>query len=96
MVLVLDLGLGERRLFDNTPHHGLGAAIKQSAGDELEDLAGDLGFGRIAHRRVRMIPIADDAQPLEFLPLHGEPMFGVGATFPAEGDDGLGIREVGL
>ena len=96
VVFVLDLSLGERRLFDDAPHHRLRAAIKKPARDEFEDLARDLRFGRIAHRRVGMIPIANDAEPLEFFPLHGEPMLGIGAAFLAEGDDGLRIREVGL
>ena len=96
MVFVFDLGLSERRLLDDAPHHWLRATIEQPAGDKFEDLPGDLRFGGIAHRRVRMIPIADDTQALEFLPLHGEPMFGVSAAFPAERDDGLRIREVRL
>ncbi len=96
MVFVFDLGLGERGLFDDAPHDRLRAAIEKAVADEFEDLAGDLRLGRIAHRRIGMIPVADDAEPLEFLPLHGEPMLGIGATFPAEGDDGLRIREVRL
>ena len=96
MVFVFDLGLRERRLLDDAPHHRLRAAIEQPARDEFEDFPGDLRFGRIAHRRVGMIPVANDAEPLEFLPLHGEPVFGIGAAFLAEGDDGLRIREVGL
>ena len=96
MVFVFDLGFRKRRLLDDAPHHGLRAAIEQSARDEFEDLPGDLRFGGKAHRRVGMIPVADDAQPLEFLPLHGEPVFGIGAAFLTEGDDGLRIREVGF
>ena len=96
MVFVLDLGLRERRLLDDAPHHWLRAAIEQPVGDEFEDFPRDLGFGGIAHRRVGMIPIADDAQPLEFLALHRKPMFRIGAAFPAKRDDGLRIREVGL
>ena len=96
MVFVFDLSLRERRLLGDAPHDRLRAAIQQSARDEFEDFPRDLRFGRIAHRRVGMIPIADDAEPLEFLPLHAEPMFGIGAAFLAEGDDGLRIREVGL
>ncbi len=96
MVFVFDLGLRERRLLHDAPHHRLRAAIKQPAGDEFEDLPSDLRFRRIAHRRVGMIPIADDAEPLEFLPLHGEPVLRISAAFLAEGDDGLRIREVGL
>ena len=96
MVLVFDFCLGERRLFDDAPHHRLRAAIEQPARDEFEDLTRDLRLGGIAHRRVGMIPVADDAKPLEFLALHGEPVFGIGAAFPAERDDGLRIREVRL
>ena len=96
MVFVFDLSLCKRRLFDHAPHHRLRAAVQQPARNEFEDFASDLRFGGIAHRRVGMVPIADDTQPLEFFPLHPEPMFGVGAAFLAEGDDGLRIREVGL
>ena len=96
MVLVFDLGLGQRGLLHHAPHHRLRAAIEQAVGDELEDLAGDLRLGGIAHRRIGMVPVADDAEPLELLPLHRKPMLGIGAAFPAEGDDRLRIREVGL
>ena len=96
MVLVFDLGLGQRGLFDHAPHDRLRAAIEKAVADEFEDFASDLRLGRIAHRRIGMIPVADDAETLEFLPLYAEPMLGIGATFPAEGDDGLRIREVRL
>ena len=96
MVFVFHLRLGERRLLDDAPHDRLGAAIKQPTGDEFEDFPGDLRFRWIAHRRVGMIPVADDAQALEFLPLDAEPMLGIGAAFPAERDDGLRIGEVRL
>ncbi len=96
VVLVFDLGLGERGLFDHAPHHRLRAAIEQAVGDELEDFAGDLRLGRIAHRRIGMVPVADDAEPLEFLPLHREPVLGIGAALAAERDDGLRIGKVRL
>ena len=96
MVFVFDLGLRERGLLDDAPHHWLRAAIEQPVGDEFEDFPGDLRFGGIAHRCVGMIPIADDTQPLEFLALHREPMFRIGAAFPAKRDDGLRIREIRL
>ena len=96
MILVFDLGLGQRGLFHDAPHHRLRAAIEEAIGDEFEDLAGDLRFGGIAHGRIGMVPVADDAEPLELLPLHGKPVLGIGAAFPPEGDDRLRIREVGL
>ena len=96
VVLVLDLGLGERGLLDHAPHHRLGAAVEQAVGGELEDLARDLRLGGIAHRRIGMIPVADDAEPLELLALHRQPVLGVGAAFAAEGDHRLGVAEVGL
>ncbi len=96
MLLVFDLRLGERRLFDDAPHHRLGSAIEQAIGDELEDLAGDLRLGGIAHRQIGMLPIADDAEPLELLALHVDPVLGIGAALAAEGDDRLRVGEVGL
>ena len=96
VVLVFDLRLGQRGLFDDAPHDRLRAAIEKAVADEFEDFASDLRLGRIAHRRIGMIPVADDAEPLEFLPLYAEPMLGIGATFPAEGDDGLRIQKSGF
>ena len=91
VVLVFDLRLRQRGFFDDAPHHRLRAAIKEPVLDELEYFAGDLGFGWIAHRQVRMIPVADDAEPLELLALHRNPMFRIGAAFPAESHDGVRI-----
>ena len=96
MILVFDLRLGERGLLDHAPHHRLRAAIEQPVGDEFEDLAGDLRLGGIAHRQIGMIPIAGDAQALELLALHVDPVLGIGAAFAAERDDRFGIGEVGL
>ena len=43
-----------------------------------------------------MIPVADDAEPLELLALDVEPMRRIGAAFPAERDHRGGVAEVGL
>src|SRR5260370_28971909 len=43
-----------------------------------------------------MIPIALDAEPLEFLALHFEPVLSVGAALLAELDHRLWMREVRL
>ena len=96
VILVFDLGFGERGLLDHAPHHRLGAAVEQAVGGEFEDLARDLRFGRIGHRQIGMIPVADHAEPLELLALHRNPMLGDGAAFAAEGDHRLGVAEVGL
>ena len=87
MLVIFDLGFGERGPFHDRPHHGLRAAIKLAGGRELHQLGRDHGFGAEIHRRVRTIPIADHAQALELLALHLDPFVGVGAAFLAEIDD---------
>ena len=96
VVLVLDLGLGQRGLLDHAPHHRLGAAIERAVGSELHQFARDLGLGRIAHGGIGMIPIADDAEPLEFLALDLEPALRIGAAFPAERHHRGGVAEIRL
>ena len=96
VILVLDLGFGERGLLHHAPHHRLRAAIERAVRGELHQLARDLRLGRKAHRRVGMIPVALDAEPLELLALHVEPVLGIGAAFLAERDHRLGIGQVRL
>ena len=43
-----------------------------------------------------MLPVAFDAEPLELLALHLDPMLGIGAAFLAERDHRRGIRQVRL
>ena len=81
IVLVLDLGFGERGLLHHAPHHRLGAAIERAVLRELHQLARDLRLGRKAHRGVGMVPVALDAEPLELLALHVQPVLGIGAAF---------------
>src|SRR5438445_12468010 len=81
VVLVFDLGFGQRGFLDYAPHHGLGAAIERAVGGELHQLPRDLRLGWIAHGGVGMIPVADDAEPLEFLALHVEPVRRIAAAF---------------
>ena len=52
---------------------------------------GDVRFGVEAHGGVGMIPVALDAQALELLALHVEPMLREGAAFAAERDHRGGI-----
>ena len=87
MVVVFDFGLGQGRLFDRRPHHRLGAPVERPVHQELAQLADDLGFGREAHGRVGVVPIADDAEALEFLALDVDPLLGEFPAFAAEFDD---------
>ena len=87
MVVVLDLGLGQRGLLDRAPHHRPQAAIERAVHQELADLAGDHGFRREVHRRVAACPVAEHAEALELLALHAEPVLRIGAAFGAEFQD---------
>ncbi len=51
-ILIFDLGLGERGLFDRRPHHRLGAAIEHVVRGEFEQFAHDRGqtLDRQGHR----------------------------------------------
>ena len=84
VILVFDLGFGERGLLDHAPHHRLRAAIERAVRGELHQLARDLRLGREAHRGVGMLPVALDAEALELLALHAEPVLREGAAFGAE------------
>ncbi len=95
-LLVLDLGLGKRGALHHGPHHRLRAAIEQPIHGELRELAGDGRLSVVTHRGVGMIPITLDAEALELLALHVEPVLGVGPAFAAEADDRLRVREVRL
>ena len=96
IILVFDLGLGERGLLDHRPHHRLRAAVERAVGRELHQFARDLRLRRKAHRRVGMLPVADDAEAFELLALHGEPVLGIGAAFLAERDHRLRVLQVRL
>jgi hypothetical protein len=96
VVLVFDLGFRQRGFLHHAPHHRLGATIQRAVGGEFHLLTRDLRFGEIIHGRVRMIPVADDAQPLEFLALHVEPVPGIGAALFPERHHGRGIPKIRL
>ena len=96
VVLIFDFGFRKRGLLHHAPHHGLGAAIERAVGGELHQLARDLRFGGIVHGGVGVIPVADDAEPLEFLALHVEPVRRIGAALLAERHHRRGVAEVGL
>ncbi|VCU10961.1 hypothetical protein RHODGE_RHODGE_04165 [Rhodoplanes serenus] len=96
VVLVLDLGLGQRGLLDHRPHHRLTAAIERAVVGELHDLAGDLRLGRERHGGVGIGPVADRAEALELLALHVQPVLRIGAALLAERHHGGGVGEIRL
>ena len=69
LVFVLDLGLGERGLAVHAPVHGLEALVDDARADEAPELAGDHRLIGGLHGHVRVLPVADDAEPLELLAL---------------------------
>ena len=85
---VFDLGFGERGLLDNRPHDRLGAAIELAGLGKFHQLARDDRFGIIGHGEIGVLEIAGDAEPLEFLRLHTDPMRRKITTFLAEFVDG--------
>ena len=84
VLVVFDLGLGQRRALDDRPEHRLEALVEAAVEQELVDLADDLRLGAVAHRQVRIVPVADDAESLELLPLHCDPVLGELAAFLAQ------------
>ena len=96
VVLVLDLRFRQRGLLDHAPHHRLRAAVQRAVGGELHQLARDLRLGEEIHRRVGMRPVALDAEALEFLALHVEPVVGIGAALLPERDHRGRIGQVRL
>ena len=92
VVVILDLGVGQGRALDRAPHHGLGAAIELAAHQEFVELLHDGGFGTIVHGGVALFPVAQHAQPLEFIPLLVDPAGGVDAAGGAE----LGLGDLAL
>ena len=91
-VLIFDLGLGQRGLFDRGPHHRLGAAVELAGFGELHQLGDDRALGLKVHRQIGLVPLPGDAEPLELLGLHVDPMLGIGAALGAE----LGQRDLVL
>ena len=71
--MVLDLRLGQRRLFNGRPHHGFRALIKRAVHQELHEFLGDHPLGMEIHRQVRLGPVARHAKPLKLVALDVDP-----------------------
>ena len=91
MVVVFDLGLGQRGLFDRRPHHGLRPLIQAPVHQQLHELARDHRLGVVVHGEVRVVPLAGDAKAAELVALDADPVFGEAAAFLPELDDVHGV-----
>ena len=67
-VLVLDLGLGQRRAAVEAPVDRLQAAVDEAPLEQRAERADLVGLVREVHRRVRMVPVAEHAEALEVAP----------------------------
>ena len=65
VVLVLDLGLGQRGAAVRAPVHRLLALVDEPLLDEAAQRAGDRRLVAVVHRQVRLVPVAEHAEPLE-------------------------------
>src|SRR6266478_3733499 len=65
VVFVLDFGFGQRRGIVDAPIHRLASAVDVAGLHEIEKRTGDGGLVVEAHRQVRVVPAADDAEALE-------------------------------
>ncbi len=89
-VLVLDLGLGERAAAVEAPVDRLQPAIQIALFEDPAQRADLVGFALVGHRCVRMVPVAQDAEPLELHLLPRDLRGRVGAGEPLR----LGSRQV--
>ena len=80
VVAVLDFGLGQRGAAMDAPVHRLLALVDQPLLHEPAERARDRRLIPEVHRDVGMVPVAEDAEPLEFLRHHADEPLGVGAA----------------
>ena len=97
VVLVLDLGLGERRAAVDAPVDRLLAFVDQALLDEPAERARDRRLILEVHRQVRIVPRAEDAEALELLAHRADEALGVRAARAAEvGDRHLALLRAEL
>ena len=65
LVLILDLGLGQRRTAIGAPVHRFVAALQVAVGDDAAKGAHDVGLVAEIHGEIGMLPVAEHAQPDE-------------------------------
>ena len=77
VVVVLDLGLGQRGAVVDAPVDRLQSLVDQSLLEEGVEVFDDLGLVAVGHGGVGMVEVAEDADALELLALDVEILFGV-------------------
>ena len=80
MRLVFDFGLGQRGAAVDAPVNRLLPLVDQALLDEPAQRANDRRLVAEVHRQVGVIPVAEDAETLEFVGHHANEAFGVGAA----------------
>ncbi len=87
MIAVFHFGLGQGRLAGDAPEYRFGATVDVAHAHEVAEDAGDGRLIRVAHRQVRVGPVAEHPQPLELLPLDAHVFLGVAAAVLPELQD---------
>ena len=72
---------------DRRPHHRLGPAVQRAVHQELLEFLGDHPLGVEIHREIGIVPVAGDAEALEFLALDVDPALGELPALLTEIDD---------
>ncbi len=88
MVFVLDFGLGQRRAVMDAPVDRLQSFVNEALVQKIDERLGDDGFVLGAHREVRIMPTAEDAQADEVPALQVDVLFGVFSARRADLTDG--------
>ena len=91
MVLIFDLGFGERGAAGNAPVNRLFAAIDETFFDDVGEQAQFVGLVFLVQREIRIIPVAKDAEAFELRALDINVFAGVGFAGFADGG-GVEIR----
>ena len=95
MVLVFDLGFGERGAAGNAPIDRLFAAIHETFFDDVGKQAQLVGLVFLVERQIWIIPVAEDAETFELLALDINIFAGVGfAGFADGGGVGAGVASL--
>ena len=65
MLVVFDLSFCERRLIVDAPIDGARAFVDKAAFDKAREQPRRFGFVVVGHRDVRVVPLAEDTEPLK-------------------------------
>ncbi len=84
MILILDLGLGERGAIVHAPVHRLETFIYVAAIQKIDERARDHRFVLRAHGEIRVLPLAENAEADEIGALQVDVLFGVLAALGAD------------